>query len=193
MKSWIALVIVIAGCGSSKSEGPPKPTPPTTDPSPTPPPPKPTPPPTPATGIPAFTDLTALDLHQQQGGPSEIRCNGTVYEMHIDLAASTWTSGLCPYDPKQPPAAATTLTAKHGTITAAQKDAIAAAYAKLAIRAAATCGNDGGDLTLTVHRTDGSTAAYVDENWGCRKPPPVIADHLKDLAQALGPIALYGP
>ncbi len=197
MKHSIWFVVVLAACGSSKSEGtpPPRPpAPPTPTPTPTPDPtPNPKPAPPPATGLPAFTDLTAIDLHQQQGGPSMIRCHGTVYEMHIDLAANTWTSGLCPYDPKHEPTDTTPLATKKGTITSAQHDAIAAAYGKLAIRTTATCGNDGGNLTLTVHRTDGTTAAYVDENWGCNKPPPVIADNLEDLATALGPIALYGP
>jgi hypothetical protein len=184
--------MVAAGCGSSTSDGtpPPKPTPPAPAPTPDPSP-KPTPPP--STGLPGFADVTAIDLHQQQGGPSQIRCNGTVYEMHIDLGANTWTSGLCPYEKSTGPTANTPLEAKHGTLTAAQRDAIAAAYARLAIRTTATCGNDGGDLTLTVYRSNGVPAVYVDENWGCNKPPPIIADNLKDLATALGPIALYGP
>ena len=191
MKPWIlAVVIVIAACGSSKSSEPapkPAPTPAPTPPTPTPVSPAPTPKPTPtpaAGGLPAFADLSSIELHQQQGGPSVMHCNGTVYELAVDLAKNTWTSGLCMDDK---------LTAKHGAVTAAQHDAIAAAYGKLAIRTAETCGNDGGTLTLTAHETDGTTATYVDENWGCRKPPPVIADGLKDLANALGPIALYGP
>jgi hypothetical protein len=186
---WIAALA--AGCGKSASDKPaPEPTP-----SPTPsPPPTPTPTPTPppaATGLPAFADITAFELHQKQGGPAEIRCQSTVFEIEVDLASGAWTSGLCPYDPKRQPHGDTPLTPKQGTLAPAQRDAIAAAYGKLAIRTAEGCGADGGDLTLTVHTKDGKTTAFVDENWGCRKPPPVIAEGLQDFSRALGPIALY--
>jgi hypothetical protein len=154
--------------------------------------PAPRPPAPPARAVlPSLTDLTAIDLEQQQGGPSSVICDRIQYSMHFDLAAGTWSSGLCktdamgnagPHDPLAP---------KHGTLTQAQRDALAAAFGKLAVSRGGSCGNDGGSLTLTLHAKAGTTTTFVDENWGCKKPPPAIATGLKDFANAVAPIALY--
>jgi hypothetical protein len=141
-----------------------------------------------APAIPAFGNLAKLNLEQKQGHAA-LRCNGIAYEMHFDLKAGTWDSGLCIAEPKEN-ATTKPLTRKHGKLTDADRKKLEAAYQGLTAKSH-TCGHDGGDLTLTVVEKSGAKSSFIDENWGCRKPEPPMLEGLKALMQAAGPIALY--
>jgi hypothetical protein len=144
----------------------------------------------PHTGMPPLGDVSAIDVEQKQGR-APARCGLVDYRVHIDLAAGTWSSGLCTVDWQAPDALQAPLVAKQGTLTPAQRDDIKSGYRKLAVsKKQDGCGYDGGDLTLTVTRKDGSSAKFLDENWGCRKPPPVIVDGLPVFARSLMQLAL---
>jgi hypothetical protein len=131
-------------------------------------------------GVPALGSADRLDLVQKQGF-GQLRCNGTVFEIHLDLTRATWDSTLC--DDKGKPVH------KHGTLAEADRKAVDAAYAKLSSRRG-TCGNDGGALTMTVHDRKGGSSVFVDENWGCAKPEPAMLDGLKQLAAVIAAFAL---
>jgi hypothetical protein len=131
--------------------------------------------------LPPIDQVAAIALQQKQGGPAQLRCDGIVYEATIDLKANTWTGAWCVMPPgKQPSNGKRTPTS--GKLAADLRTRIVDAYGKLTAKIAPGCGNDGGTLTLTITKTDKSTIQLVDENWGCKKPPPVIAVGLHDLA-----------
>jgi hypothetical protein len=138
--------------------------------------------------VPSIADVTTISLRQEQGGPSQRRCDGVVYEVTVDLASGTWTSAWCmPPEGKNP--ANVPRTSKHGKLAADDRAKIVGAYGRLTAMPAPGCGNDGGTLTLTVAKTDKSNVKFVDENWGCRKPPPMIAKGIADLAKVMTMIA----
>ena len=140
--------------------------------------------------IPPLGEVSAIDVEQKQGR-EPARCGLVSYRVHVDLAAGTWSGGVCTVVWQAPDALHAPLAAKQGTLTPAQREAIAVGYRKLAVSPEQnSCGDDGGDLTLTLTRKDGSTATFLDENWGCRKPPPVILDGLPAFARSLMQLAL---
>ena len=129
--------------------------------------------------------LTKLSLQQMQGGPSVVRCKGVAYAVSIDLAKNEWTYGLCVPTAAGRPTAQTPLSTTTGKLKPEQRARIDSTYARMHIETARGCGHDGGALELRLDRAAGTAETYVDENWGCKKPPPEIAKGLKDLANAL--------
>lgn len=129
--------------------------------------------------------LTKLSLQQMQGGPSVVRCKGVAYAVSIDLAKNEWTYGLCVPTAAGRPTAQTPLSTTTGKLKPEQRARIDSTYARMHIETARGCGHDGGALELRLDRAAGTAEMYVDENWGCKKPPPEIAKGLKDLANAL--------
>jgi hypothetical protein len=131
--------------------------------------------------LPKIDDVATIELEQKQGGPAGLRCDGIVYEATIDLKANDWIGSWC-IVPAGKRASNVKRTATGGKLAADVRKRIVDAYGKLTAKVAPGCGNDGGTLTLTITKTDKSTLQLVDENWGCKKPPPVIAVGLHDLA-----------
>jgi hypothetical protein len=138
---------------------------------------------------PPISTITRLALHQGQGGPSLTRCQGVVWEMQLEVASGRWTYGSCPYGRSKMPEANTPLERKTGVLNGEQRAALETDYGKLRIAPASSCGHDGGTLSLTVTKTDTTTETWVDENWGCRKPPPLVAQGLLELGSTLSSMA----
>jgi hypothetical protein len=141
---------------------------------------------------PPLGTLKRIALSQGQGGPSLTRCNGVVWELALELPSGQWTYGSCPSCGRQDkqPRPDEPLQEKRGTLDATQRAAFDAAYGRLRIGPARGCGADGGTLRLTVTKTDGTGESWVDQNWGCRKPPPLVATGIRDLAQILSNAAV---
>lgn len=138
--------------------------------------------------LPPLSQLGRIVLTQGQGGPALIRCKGVVYRMEIDLARNQWTYASCPTATPggASPAASDELTSRQGTFDAGQRKRLDDGYAKLLGQVAPSCGSDGGTLALELWRPDGTSAGrYVNENWGCKKPPPMVAVGIGELARAL--------
>lgn len=114
-----------------------------------------------------------------------VRCKGVAYAVSIDLAKNEWTYGLCVPTAAGRPTAQTPLSTTTGKLKPEQRARIDSTYARMHIETARGCGHDGGALELRLDRAAGTAETYVDENWGCKKPPPEIAKGLKDLANAL--------
>jgi hypothetical protein len=129
--------------------------------------------------LPAFGALRRIFLRQEQGGPSIRRCSGISYEIELDLVANGFIYRLCDSDAKGPPGSEA-LTRRSGKLGSARKADIEQAYAKLTHEPARGCGKDGGTLSLTVTQRSGKTERWVDQNWGCVKPPPEVANGLKE-------------
>ena len=128
--------------------------------------------------LPDITRVVRLTLEQGQGGPSLRRCGGTVWRATVDFGKKELGYGSCsagaPAD--TPP------TETPRTLAPTDLDAVRAAYAKLASEPARSCGHDGGTLRLAVELGDATKTEYVDENWGCRKPAPLVAVGVRDFA-----------
>jgi hypothetical protein len=129
--------------------------------------------------IPAFATVTRFTLEQKQGGPAQLRCNGVVSEIRIDLATGEWENATCLTSKVGDP-----MTVDRGHLTDDQKKKIDSGWSKL-VPTVPTCGHDGGALTLTATFADGGSASWVDMNWGCRKPAPATATGLGDLSGAI--------
>lgn len=133
--------------------------------------------------IPPISAVTRFTLEQKQGGPSLVQCNGVISEMKIDLAKNEWEHGTClvnkPGEMKRDP-----LVVDHGALDAEARKRIEGGWDKLR-PATGTCGADGGPLTLTVTYADGGTQSWVDNNWGCKKPEPLLAGGLAELSSTI--------
>ena len=136
---------------------------------------------------PPLSTLKRIELSQGQGGPSLTRCNGTVWEIGLETVSGQWVYGSCPSYGRmnEQPRPDEPLKEKRGTLDATARAALEAAYGKLRIEPAQGCGRDGGTLRITVTKADGTSDSWVDENWGCREPPPLVALGIEDLAQIL--------
>lgn len=135
-----------------------------------------------------FSELGRIVLTQEQGGPSLVRCDGVVFRVEIDVARKQWTYGTCPPSmPRGAPATPTdTLLTRNGVFDEGQLGELEKIYGKMLAQVAPGCGSDGGTLWLELWRRDGSSAGrYVNENWGCRKPPPIVAVGLGKFASAI--------
>lgn len=133
--------------------------------------------------LPAFATLRKIFLRQEQGGPSIRRCNGIAYELEIDLTANALVYRLCDPDAKGPEGSEP-LTPRRSKLGSVQKAELERAYAKLTHEPARGCGKDGGTLSLTVTPRSGKTERWVDQNWGCVKPPPEVALGLREFMMA---------
>jgi hypothetical protein len=124
-------------------------------------------------------------VEQKQGGPSIQHCKSVVSEQTVDLVHDTWTSGICTAFANPSGDGSEPLTVTRGKLTPAARATLEAGYGKLTIAPARGCGHDGGTLTIRVTSADGASASYVDENWGCKSPPPVVASGARDFSMTL--------
>jgi hypothetical protein len=133
--------------------------------------------------LPALDEVSALELEQHQGGPRAVSCKGVVYRLTIDLVQVKVSSGVCQSaTPGIEAAPDAPLTWTRHALASPDRARIADAYARLTHGPATGCGHDGGTLALVVTTKAGATLRFVDQNWGCRKPPPEVADGLAAFA-----------
>ena len=114
-----------------------------------------------------------------------MRCDAVVWEMSVDLRTNAWTMGRCVGLDGSAPKPKQALTARTGTLTESQRLNLQERYGALVEHVALGCGHDGGTLSLTVTRPDGATKRWVDQNWGCGKPAPMMIDGLGEFAHAV--------
>ncbi len=95
-------------------------------------------------------------------------------EVDVDLARNAWSRGLCLPAGNQG-TGNEPLSSISGKLSPDKRARIAAEYAKLTIAPATGCGKDGGTITIRATPNQGPVVRYVDENWGCKSPPPIAA------------------
>jgi hypothetical protein len=172
MRAWLLVALACAACDKPK---PPEPSKPAASASSAP---AATLPP-----IPPISAVTKFTLKQEQGGPSIVQCGGVISELTVDLVKNEWEHGTCLMT-KPGVASRDPLVVDRGALEPDARKRIEDAWSKL-VPKSGSCGNDGGPLTLTMTFGDGTTKSWVDENWGCKKPPPQIAGGLPELSTAI--------
>ena len=114
--------------------------------------------------LPEIGSRKKLGVYQGQGGPKQVRCNGTVSELEIDLQTNAWKYGVCLAD-KGEGAETAPLVTRKGRLSKADRAKVDAAYGLLRVIPAPRCASDAGAFVLSLQSGDGGT-----ERYSCREP-----------------------
>jgi hypothetical protein len=113
--------------------------------------------------LPDLARRTKLTLRQGQGGPSAMRCKGTVYEIEIDLVTNAWKYGTCAATGAN--AADAPLVMRTGKMRTEDRAKLDAVYKTIERVAAPRCPNDAGVQVLILEGGDGGA-----ERFACGEP-----------------------